>query len=229
MYLCVEITNCLIFTVLLQYTSINDFSRIDKIKTLKVLKEFKFRLRIICFLLEFGPNWCSCNNFQSVLPFLNSYMETILYWFSFLLFLKNIGNYKETIHDEGLRPATLLKKENLAQVFSCEFCKVSKNTFFTDHLRVISSLSYTTKLRKDLFPMKIAICGMGTFSQNISRYVYFQAMVFLWILISIKLSIDWGIKHQILRNLNFWWPKNCAILNLTNITWPKQIFRCPQA
>ena len=30
----------------------------------------------------------------------------------------------------GLRPATLLKKETLAQVFSCELCEVSKNTFF---------------------------------------------------------------------------------------------------
>ena len=29
----------------------------------------------------------------------------------------------------GLRPATLLKKETLAQVFSCEFCEISKNTF----------------------------------------------------------------------------------------------------
>ena len=34
----------------------------------------------------------------------------------------------------GLRPATLLKKETLAQVFSCEFCEFSKNTFFTKHL-----------------------------------------------------------------------------------------------
>ena len=30
----------------------------------------------------------------------------------------------------GLRPATLLKKETLAQVFSCTFCEISKNTFF---------------------------------------------------------------------------------------------------
>ena len=29
----------------------------------------------------------------------------------------------------SLRPATLLKKETLAQVFSCEFCEISKNTF----------------------------------------------------------------------------------------------------
>ena len=27
-----------------------------------------------------------------------------------------------------------LQKETLAQVFSCEFCEISKNTFFTDHL-----------------------------------------------------------------------------------------------
>ena len=29
----------------------------------------------------------------------------------------------------GLRPSTLLKKK-LAQVFSCEFCEIFKNTFF---------------------------------------------------------------------------------------------------
>ena len=37
----------------------------------------------------------------------------------------------------GLRPATLLKKdekETLAQVFCCEFCQISKNTFFTECL-----------------------------------------------------------------------------------------------
>ena len=28
-----------------------------------------------------------------------------------------------------------IKKETLAQVFSCEFCKISKNTFLTEHLR----------------------------------------------------------------------------------------------
>ena len=34
----------------------------------------------------------------------------------------------------GLRPATLLKKETLAQVFFCEFCEISKNDFFTERL-----------------------------------------------------------------------------------------------
>ena len=27
-----------------------------------------------------------------------------------------------------------IKKETLAQVFSCEFCEISKNTFFTEHV-----------------------------------------------------------------------------------------------
>ena len=36
---------------------------------------------------------------------------------------------------ECFRPPTLLKKEILAQVFPCEFCEISKNTFFTEHLR----------------------------------------------------------------------------------------------
>ena len=34
----------------------------------------------------------------------------------------------------GLRPVTLLK-EALAQVFCCEFCEISMNTFFTEHLQ----------------------------------------------------------------------------------------------
>ena len=32
-----------------------------------------------------------------------------------------------------------VKKETLAQVFSCEFCKISKNTLFTEHLRTTAS------------------------------------------------------------------------------------------
>ena len=31
------------------------------------------------------------------------------------------------------------KKKALAQVFSCKFCEISKNTFFTEHLRTTAS------------------------------------------------------------------------------------------
>ena len=33
-------------------------------------------------------------------------------------------------------------KKRLAQVFSCEFCEVSKSTFFTEHLWTTASLLY---------------------------------------------------------------------------------------
>ena len=35
-----------------------------------------------------------------------------------------------------------IKKEPLVQVFSCEFCEISKNTFFTEHLWTTASLAY---------------------------------------------------------------------------------------
>ena len=37
----------------------------------------------------------------------------------------------------GLRPeaCNFIKIETLAQVFPCEFCEISLNTFFTKHLR----------------------------------------------------------------------------------------------
>ena len=34
-----------------------------------------------------------------------------------------------------------IKKESLAQVFSCEICEISKNTFFLEHLRTTASVS----------------------------------------------------------------------------------------
>ena len=36
-------------------------------------------------------------------------------------------------------PATLFKKETLAQVLLCEFCEISKNTVFTEDLWVTAS------------------------------------------------------------------------------------------
>ena len=39
----------------------------------------------------------------------------------------------------GLKAATLFKKEALTQVLSCEFCEISKNTLFTEHMRTTAS------------------------------------------------------------------------------------------
>ena len=40
-----------------------------------------------------------------------------------------------------LRPAIFIKKETLTQLFSCEFCEIFKNTFFTEHLWTTASLT----------------------------------------------------------------------------------------
>ena len=39
----------------------------------------------------------------------------------------------------GLRCETLFK-DSLTQMFSCEFCEISKNTFFIEHLRTTASV-----------------------------------------------------------------------------------------
>ena len=55
----------------------------------------------------------------------------------------------------------LIKKETLAQVFSCEFCQISKNIFYTEHPWATASIlregrrlkqieiSITSKLHKE--------------------------------------------------------------------------------
>ena len=36
--------------------------------------------------------------------------------------------------------SNFIKKETLAQVFSCEFCEIFKNAFFIEHLRVTATV-----------------------------------------------------------------------------------------
>ena len=40
-----------------------------------------------------------------------------------------------------------IKKESLAQVFSCKFCEISKITFFTEHLWATASVLENCKMR----------------------------------------------------------------------------------
>ena len=48
------------------------------------------------------------------------------------------------IHRKTHVPEPLFKKEILAQVFYCEFCKISKRAFFTEHLLTTASYVYVT-------------------------------------------------------------------------------------
>ena len=53
---------------------------------------------------------------------------------------------------EGIRPTVFTKKETLAQAFSCEFCKILKNTIFHGTppvaacIRTITSRFYVVRL-----------------------------------------------------------------------------------
>ena len=58
------------------------------------------------------------------------------------VFLKISQNSQENTCARGLRPATLFKKETLAQVFSCEFCEISKNISFYRTPLVAASIFY---------------------------------------------------------------------------------------
>ena len=40
-----------------------------------------------------------------------------------------------------------IKKEALAQLFTCEICEISKNTFFTEHLRTTASELHTVHFK----------------------------------------------------------------------------------
>ena len=44
----------------------------------------------------------------------------------------------------GLQACNFIKKETVAQVFSCEFCEIFKNTFFTEHLWTTASIIIIT-------------------------------------------------------------------------------------
>ena len=43
----------------------------------------------------------------------------------------------------------VIKKETLVQVFSCEFCGISKNTNFTEHLRATASKYFVKRVRRN--------------------------------------------------------------------------------
>ena len=72
------------------------------------------------------------------------------------MFLEILQNSQENICDRAsfliscrAQVCDFIKKEAVAQAFSCKFCEFSKNTFFTEHLRAIAPESCNkSKLNK---------------------------------------------------------------------------------
>ena len=55
------------------------------------------------------------------------------------VFLETLHNSQENTCARVSLFRVLFFSETLAQVFSCEFCEISKKTFFTEHLRTTAS------------------------------------------------------------------------------------------
>ena len=72
----------------------------------------------------------------------------------------NASLFLRKLQASGLRP---IKKETLAHVFSCEFCEIFKNTFFTEHLRTLlhegKLIAFKISLVHFEFPFSFLIIG----------------------------------------------------------------------
>ena len=53
------------------------------------------------------------------------------------------------------KACNFIKKETLAHVFSCEFCEISKNPFFTEHLWTAASQDYKSQTPLHAFKAKV--------------------------------------------------------------------------
>ena len=68
----------------------------------------------------------------------NKLLLVLQNWPSFIILLDYIRKWG-AIRVSFTQACNFIKKETLAQVFSCDFCEISKNTFFTEHLGATAS------------------------------------------------------------------------------------------
>ena len=66
--------------------------------------------------------------------------------------------------DTRSEACNFIKKETLAQVFSCDFCEIFQNTFFTEHLRATASENHYLLFYVDSNFRKTEIKKISTFS-----------------------------------------------------------------
>ena len=89
---------------------------------------------------------------------------------------------------KGLEKAcNFIKKEALVQVFSCEFCEISKNTFFTEHLWATASdhalnnfptkLSSRTLLTNEVDSNIEKKCSLQSHHRTILKNVYYSQVL----------------------------------------------------
>ena len=94
-----------------------------------------------------------------------------------------------------LRPATLLKKETLAQLFSCEFCEISKTTFFIEHLQetafvilFFNKFQYLFLAFLNMLVSRLLFAGKRSVFSVILRFVQTFLVIFLLLKVLINIS-----------------------------------------
>ena len=100
-------------------------------------------------------------------------LQTLLNWtLSRNIFKNFISNFRSSHPRCSVGLCNFIKIETLAQVLSCEFCKISKNTFFAEQVWVTASGIYLflTILKK--FSMDSQLFSTDTF--NYSTRFFFQ-------------------------------------------------------
>ena len=98
----------------------------------------------------FHDLWIACNNWQKQPP--KAFRK------------KRCSRNFTKFTGKHLCQNLLFKRKTLAQVFSCEFCEISKNTFFTEHL--MATASYLTN-KNILFLWKLCCCFSSSHDFNI--------------------------------------------------------------
>ena len=66
---------------------------------------------------------------------------------TFMLQLCYDKNSRQTLANHRPEACNFIKKETLAQVFSCEFCKISNNILFTEHLQTTASVNKRLQIK----------------------------------------------------------------------------------
>ena len=82
---------------------------------------------------------------------------------------------------ENICARDFIKKEFLAQMFSCEFCEISKNTFVTEHLRTTTAENLLQN--KIIFPLALTVGLTMNFWFSSSRESLIQSMCRLLLLV----------------------------------------------
>ena len=80
-------------------------------------------------------------SFRLLMKQFNVYFITfsLISWNSYKICKKEISTIKKKGTQKKPEACNFIKKDTLAQLFSWEFCEISKNTFFTEHLWTTAS------------------------------------------------------------------------------------------